>query len=175
MTSKRRLWICHGEKWHAPSCLPIPQWATLSPRSCPSSTYVFVVSLFLLFAAFNVGTEKALAYLLNLLLAMECSSRFGEKALHYAVYEMSNGSTWRYFFEWKFKHPWNTNTGFPTKLCPKRGKKASNLDINKCTKSRVTFHKPAVFLSKRESFFQCREVFVSSLTLGGIDYLYVPG
>lgn len=95
----------------------------LSPRSCPSSTYVFALSWFLLFAAFNVGPEKALAYLLSLLLAMECSSRFGEKALHSAVYEMSNGSTWRYFFEWKFKHPWDTNTGFPTKLCPKGGKK----------------------------------------------------
>lgn len=140
----------------------------LSPRSCPSSTYVFALSWFLLFAAFHGGPEKALAYLLNLLLAMECSSRFGEKALHSAAYEMSNGSTWRYFFWVKIQAPLGYKHRLSNKAVPQRGqKKASNLDINKCTKSRATFHKPAVFLPKRETFFQRREVFCLLPYLGG--------
>lgn len=99
----------------------------LSPRSCPSSTHVFALSWFLLFAAFHGGPEKALAYLLNLLLAMECSSRFGEKALHSAVYEMSNGSTWRYFLNENSSTPGIQTPAFQQSCAPKGAKKGFQL------------------------------------------------
>lgn len=127
-------------------------WLSFLGLALPLCIYS-VLSLFLLFAAFNVGTEKTPAYLLNLLLAMECSSRFGEKALHYAVYEMSNSSTWRYFLSENSSTPGIQTPDFRQSCAPKGGGIASNLDINKCTESKVTFHKSVVFLSKREIFF----------------------
>lgn len=176
MTSKRRLWICHGEEVTRSLLSPHPTVGdSLLGLALPPHMYLRSHDFYSLLLSMGDPRKRSL-------ICWVCSWRWNvvpDLGRRHCILLRTRWVTVQpdaIFFEWKFKHPWDTNTGFPTKLCPKGGKKkASNLDINKCTKSRVTFHKPAVFLPKRETFFQCGEVFASSLTLGGIDYLYVPG
>lgn len=147
MTSKRRLWICHGRRSGMLPLLSPSHGAQHTLSAAPPALYICIGALliFILSCFQFVSWESACLFVEFAPEGGMESQIWGEGTALRHVWDVYPFNL-TLLLKWKCKCPRHVNTGFHTKLCP-RVKETSNLGINKCIRSKVVCHKSAISLS----------------------------